>query len=93
MKVEFSTDEEEGAEGGSPQRITVGIEDVVRVMPWFCIEVLPSSIMIFVALASRRAFRIKGSLVLYISAGCDGPIRGSAAGCSRQALGIPGARW
>ncbi|CAN0186012.1 unnamed protein product [Scytosiphon promiscuus] len=39
FEVELSSDEEEGVEGGSPQRITVGIEDVVRVMPWFCIEV------------------------------------------------------
>lgn len=40
-KVEISgeEDDEEEEEGG-PQRLTVGIDDLVRVMPWFCIEVI-----------------------------------------------------
>ena len=26
-------------QGGAADRLTVGIDDIVRVMPWFCIEV------------------------------------------------------
>lgn len=38
-KVELSGDGVGDDEEGGPQRIIVGIDDVVRVMPWFCIEV------------------------------------------------------
>ncbi|CBJ31077.1 hypothetical protein Esi_0232_0003 [Ectocarpus siliculosus] len=37
FEVELSGDDED--EEGCVQHITVGIDDVVRVMPWFCIEV------------------------------------------------------
>lgn len=37
FQVELSGDDED--EEGGVQHITVGIDDVVRVMPWFCIEV------------------------------------------------------
>ncbi|CAM9643935.1 unnamed protein product [Pylaiella littoralis] len=39
FEVELTGDEQEEDAGSSPQRITVGINDVLRVMPWFCIEV------------------------------------------------------
>lgn len=38
MELAAGDDDGEG-EGDAPQRITVGISDVIRVMPWFCIEV------------------------------------------------------
>lgn len=38
-KVELTGDEEEEDGGSGPQRLTVGIDDIVRVLPWFCIEV------------------------------------------------------
>lgn len=39
-KVEISeSGDVEEEDGAGPQHITVGIGDVVRVMPWFCIEV------------------------------------------------------
>eukprot|EP00752_Nemacystus_decipiens_P017806 g15964.t1 len=39
-EVEISGDDDDGDdEEGGPQRLTVGINDLVRVMPWFCIEV------------------------------------------------------
>lgn len=38
-KVEISGEDDEEEEEGVPQRLTVGIDDLVRVMPWFCIEV------------------------------------------------------
>lgn len=36
-QVELSGDDDD--DEGGVQHITVGIDDVVRVMPWFCIEV------------------------------------------------------
>lgn len=57
IQVELAGDDED--EEGGVQHITVGIDDVVRVMPWFCIEVR----LIFEMSVSVVGYFVDGAIV------------------------------
>lgn len=68
-KVELSGgDDDDNEEGCGPQRITVGMDDVVRVMPWFCIEVLLRGHCISLCPVERNLSVFSGNRVNYYAA-------------------------